>query len=179
MEKKELNFIKTPSQNNNCIRAGSPMNILVTRSKSVKSEKGQVFGIPKHADVIAFVLKNRKKNLSWVSDLTIQPKVLPYSKRKISLQKRINKRKAKIDYDIPKDTKKLSKLLNNIKETERIIRQETGFFEKIRSRKFKIELKPAESEPPLRRAYEKHSMLVAAPSKIPRSGIVFNDQSIF
>lgn len=102
-----------------------------------------------------------------------------YSKRKTSLQERINRRKAKIDYDIPKDAKKLSKLLNNIKETERIIRQDTGFFEKIRSRKLRIELLPVESEPPLRKAYEKHSMLIAAPSKLPRSGIVFKDQSIF
>ncbi|OMJ84608.1 hypothetical protein SteCoe_14199 [Stentor coeruleus] len=179
MEKKESIFIKTPSQNNSSTRTGSPMNLLATHSKSVKSENSQVFGIPKHADVIAFVSKNRKQNLSWVSELTIPPKALPYSKRKTSLQERINRRKAKIDYDIPKDAKKLTKLLNNIKETERIIRQDIGFFEKIRSKKLRIELKLTESEPPTRKAYEKHSMLVAPPSKLPRSGIIFKDQSIF
>lgn len=83
MEKKESIFIKTPSQNNSSTRTGSPMNLLATHSKSVKSENSQVFGIPKHADVIAFVSKSRKQNLSWVSDLTIPPKALRNGLRSI------------------------------------------------------------------------------------------------
>ena len=96
------------------------------------------------------------------------------------METKIEIRKANVQFDIPKDSKTLGKLLKNIKETERLIRQDKDFLNKIRNRKPEIELQTAKHETqPKPKKYERHALFTAAPSRIPRSGIVFKDIKLY
>ena len=141
-------------------------------------------GVPKHMEVIAYITKTTKNNLSWISDIDVPPKELrngklAYSTRKHSLQRRMDRRKSKLEFEIPNDFKQLGKLLTEMKETERIIRQDNDFLYKIRSRKPKIELKLVDNLDLIPKPIEKHARFTAAPSRIPRSGIIFNEKKFY
>ena len=84
-----------------------------------------------------------------------------------------------MEFEIPNDFKQLGKLLKDMKETERIIRQDNDFLYKIRKRKPKIELKIINNSELIPRPVEKHARFTAAPSRIPRSGIMFNEKKSY
>jgi len=89
------------------------------------------------------------------------------------LQNKINTRKAKHEYIIPQDFQKLGKLLRNIKETERIIRQDNEFFLKIRDRKPEIQLTKVENISVSKTATKhQHNGFYMRPMKIPRHSII-------
>ena len=157
----------------------------IDRKKNDKNLKeDQSFGLPKHVEVINYVTKKGKNSLSWISGLNFPPMqlrklYLAYSKRKVSLEQKIANRKLKLEYTIPRDSKLLGKLLKNIKETERIVRQEEDFFHKIQSRKPDIELKMTEKTKVIKKKLGKSVILTNQPSKMPRSGIILKDAKLF
>jgi hypothetical protein len=91
----------------------------------------------------------------------------------------MNERKSRIEYEIPKDFNLLGKLLKNIKETERIIRQDENFLYRIRARKPVIQLKTVDNKPEVSRKSEGRSGLSANPIKVPRSGIVLTETKLY
>jgi hypothetical protein len=77
MENKEnssTNVTNTPESTKNKIRLSSRLS--TKRSKNTGLEKDTLFGVPKHVEVIKYITKTRKNNLSWISDINIPPKQL-------------------------------------------------------------------------------------------------------
>lgn len=112
----------------------------------VKKSQNSFFVYPSNLELIQKIKKFKSINqsFSFQSDTPnsiLRNSHLAYGKMSPILQQKINERKNFVEYELPEDPNDLDRLLRTIKETERVIRQENGFINKIRKFKPKIQLK--------------------------------------
>lgn len=121
--------------------------IPVPASKTpLKRSENTYFVYPSNLELIQKIKKFKSINQSFssqtdTSNSFLRNSHLAYGKMSPILQQKINNRKNFVEYELPGDPGDLDKLLRTIKETERVIRQENGFINKIRKFKPKIQLK--------------------------------------
>ncbi|CAG9315728.1 unnamed protein product [Blepharisma stoltei] len=169
-----------------------------TKQTFVSSKKSPVRKRPKteekdlstvkasHLEVIRCLKRFRNLQLPFPFADPLPQAAIPYSSMDESLKKRIRDRKRQVEYLLPQKPKEMSNLLKNLKETERVLRQEPYFLKKLRDLKPEIELEKTDKGK--RKDFLSRSFHVRRKNKdegfslddirhlsVPKSGLIIND----